>query len=100
MITKTYTGQVEFASFVFNIKTGFALIVRFNFLGKDPFGMDHYFTDNINLRKILDYLNKDKTGINQESIDTCDLDKLVGKKAVILCDEETGDCFFGKWIDL
>lgn len=101
MITKTITAEVEFASFVYSINTGLALVVRFKFLDRGlPLGMDHYFVDCKNLTKILNYLNKDKTGLAKEIIDSSDLDKLYGKKAILLCDEQSEDCFFGKWIDL
>ena len=92
-------GVCKGAEFTFNTEGSFALYLDFKLLDEDS---DHdvsfYLSDYASVNEITKLLNKNKTGMAQDSLNNEDLKKLIGLKANILDGGIGSKCYFNGFV--
>lgn len=89
-------GICKDAQFVFTTQDSFGLYLEFEL--DDKHGISFYLSSHAELETIRKILNKNKTGMAQDSISNTDLKKLIGLKAHVLTGGIGSRCYFKGFI--
>ena len=94
-------GVCKGAEFTFNTEGSFALYLDFK-LARGFTDSEHavsfYLSDYASVNEITKLLNKNKTGMAQDSLNNEDLKKLIGLKANILDGGIGSKCYFNGFV--
>ncbi len=90
-------GVCKGAEFTFNTEGSFALYLDFKLPDSDH-AVSFYLSDYASVNEVTKLLNKNKTGMAQDSLNNEDLKKLIGLKANILDGGIGSKCYFNGFV--